>query len=117
MSVEDLERLAEVKLKVTEQTLMHIISPIDSKDGKISLDDRMMFDEIINSIPDFLESLVSTKDELELYAVVERLAEVQMKLRSMRIHGLPKLKIAQLIESSESKMKAMVSAGYDLVVE
>ena len=114
-SIEDLERLAEMKSKITEQTEMYISSPIDSKDAKISLDDGKIFDKIINSKIDFLESLVSTKNEVELFVVVKRLAEVQMKLRSMRMHGLLELKLAHLIESSNAE--PMVSVGCDLVVQ
>ena len=114
-STEDLERLAEMKTKIAEQTEMYINSPLDSKDEKISLADGKILDKIINSKIDFLESLVSTKDELELFVVVERLAEVQMKLRSTRMHGLLELKLGHLIESSNSK--PIVSAGCDPVVK
>lgn len=112
--MEDLERLAAMKLKITEQTEMYISSPIDSKDPNIPLDDGRIFDKIINSKIDFLESLVSTKDEVELVVVVEWLGELQMKLRSMRMHGFLESKLAHLVESSDSE--PMVSVGCDLVV-
>lgn len=45
---------------------------------------------------------------------VEQLAEVQMKVRSTRMHRLRELKLGQLIACTDSK--PMVSAGCDRVV-
>lgn len=46
---------------------------------------------------------------------VEQLAEVQMKVRSTRIHRLRELELGQLIACTDSK--PMVSAGCDRVVK
>lgn len=77
---------------------------------EISLNDGKIVDKITHSKLDFLASLVTTKDELELSVAVDRLAEVQTKLRSMCMHGLLELKLGPLIESSDSK--PVVSAGW-----
>lgn len=110
-SIEDLERLAEVKMEITVQTDMYIGSSVDRKDEKISLNGGIIFDGLINSKIDFLEGPISMKDERELLMVVERLAEVQMKLRSTRMHV--ELKLGRLIEAPNSK--PMVSASDVLV--
>ncbi|KAF6228041.1 hypothetical protein HO133_007769 [Letharia lupina] len=67
--------------------------------GTRSIEDLERLAEVKEKVPD----LVSTKDELELFVAVEQLAEVQMKVRSTRMHRLRELKLGQLIACTDSK--------------
>ena len=77
--------------------------------AKILIEDGTVPHKIITSKVDFLGRLVSTKDQLGLVVVAERLAEVQMKSKSTRTHESQDLKLGHLIEVSDSKPMAQMA--------
>lgn len=107
-SVEELERLVEMSLKVTEQNRR--AAPRITK-----LHDER-FDRMIDSKIDFIKnypfSRHVSKGGLEPIAALERLAAVQRKIDSHRMDSLLEFKIREVVWRTRAK----ASSRHDLIV-
>ena len=106
--IEELERLVEMSLKVTEQNRRAAYWIIELHNGR--------FDKMIDSKIDFIKnysfSRLVSKGGLEPIAALKRLVAVQRKISSHRMDSLLEFKIREVVWRTRAK----ASSRHDLVV-